>query len=126
MAPIDIVEAQSEVARNEETVIVAEAAIKQAEDRLRALIFDPGDAGLLDRHASSRPRPRRSRAQAVDVDAAVRSALDKRTDVQLAKNSLRAERHQHPLLPQPDAARGQRAGANYGSDRRRRRRAAAR
>ena len=32
MAPIDIVEAQSEVARNEETVIVAEAAIKQAED----------------------------------------------------------------------------------------------
>ena len=41
MAPIDIVEAQSEVARNDETVIVAEAAIKQAEDRLRALIFDP-------------------------------------------------------------------------------------
>ena len=32
MAPIDIVEAQSEVARNQETVIVAEAAIKQAED----------------------------------------------------------------------------------------------
>ncbi len=41
MAPIDIVEAQSEVARNDEVVIVAEAAIKQAEDRLRALIFDP-------------------------------------------------------------------------------------
>ena len=40
MAPIDIVEAQSEVASNQETVIVAEAAIKQAEDRLRALIFD--------------------------------------------------------------------------------------
>ena len=41
MAPIDIVEAQSEVARNEETVIVAESDIEQAEDRLRALIFDP-------------------------------------------------------------------------------------
>ena len=41
MAPIDIVEAESEVARNDEAVIVAEAAIKQAEDRLRALIFDP-------------------------------------------------------------------------------------
>src|SRR4029079_3795810 len=41
MAPIDIVEAQSEVARNEESVIVADAAIKQAEDRLRALVFDP-------------------------------------------------------------------------------------
>ena len=41
MAPIDIVEAQSEVARNEESVIVAESAIKRAEDVLRALIYDP-------------------------------------------------------------------------------------
>ena len=41
MAPIDIVEAESEVARNDEAVIVAESAIKQAEDRLRALILDP-------------------------------------------------------------------------------------
>lgn len=41
MAPIDIVEAQLEVARNEESAIVAEAAIKQAEDRLRALILNP-------------------------------------------------------------------------------------
>ena len=41
MAPIDIVEAQSEVARNDESVIVAEADIKRAEDYLRALIYDP-------------------------------------------------------------------------------------
>src|SRR5215212_2397315 len=42
MAPIDIVQAQAEVATNESTVIVAEAAIKQAQDNLRALILDPG------------------------------------------------------------------------------------
>ena len=41
MAPIDIVEAQSEVARNDEAVIVAESDIRQAEDRLRSLVFDP-------------------------------------------------------------------------------------
>ena len=39
--PIDIVEAEAEVATREEAVIVAEAQIKTAEDTLRALIFDP-------------------------------------------------------------------------------------
>ena len=60
MAPIDIVQAQAEVATNESSVIVAEAAIKQAQDNLRALILDPGDAGLLERRASSRATRRRS------------------------------------------------------------------
>ena len=35
MAPIDIIEAEAEVARNEEAVIVAEATIMRAEDALR-------------------------------------------------------------------------------------------
>jgi outer membrane protein len=87
MAPIDIVQAQAEVASNEQGVIVAEAAIKQAQDNLRALIldpaavdfwtttFDPTDAAPF-------------QEQAIDVDGAVRSALDKRTDLRAAKNSL--------------------------------------
>ncbi len=41
MAPIDIVQAQAEVASNEERVIVADANIKAAQDNLRALILDP-------------------------------------------------------------------------------------
>lgn len=87
MAPIDIVEAQSEVARNEESVIVAEAAIKQAEDRLRALILDPSSPDFWTTTIEpSEPMP--FRAVAVDVDGAIRRALDSRTDVQLAKNSL--------------------------------------
>ncbi len=87
MAPIDIVEAQSEVARNEEAVIVAEAAIEQAEDRLRALILDPSSPDFWTTSLEpSEPMP--FRAVAVDVDGAIRRALDSRTDVQLAKNSL--------------------------------------
>jgi outer membrane protein TolC len=87
MAPIDIVEAQSEVARNDESVIVAEAAIKSAEDRLRALIYDPAAPDFWTigiEPADTAP----FLVQAVDVDAVVRNALDKRTDLQLAKNSL--------------------------------------
>ncbi len=87
MAPIDIVEAQSEVARNEEAVIVAEAAIKRAQDNLRALIYnlatpdfwnieiEPSETGTF-------------QAPSVDVDGAVRRALGNRTDVKLSKNGL--------------------------------------
>src|SRR5262249_17875032 len=44
LAPIDIVQAQAEVASNESGVIVADAAIKTAQDNLRSLILDPGAA----------------------------------------------------------------------------------
>jgi outer membrane protein TolC len=87
MAPIDIVEAQSEVARNDEGVIVAEAAIKQAEDRLRALIFDPKVPDFWTmgiEPTDTMP----FQAYAVDVDGAVRRALANRTDVQLAQNQI--------------------------------------
>jgi outer membrane protein len=87
MAPIDIVEAQSEVARNEESVIVAEAAIKQAEDRLRALIFDPATPDFWTMTIEpSQAMP--FAPVAVDTEAAIRRAIDSRTDVQLAKNSI--------------------------------------
>jgi outer membrane protein TolC len=87
MAPIDIVEAQSEVARNEESVIVAQAAIKQSEDQLRALILDPKmpdfwTVGL----EPSDPMP--FAAQTIDVAAAVQKAIANRTDLQVSKNAL--------------------------------------
>jgi len=87
MAPIDIVEAQSEVARNEESVIVAEAAIKQAEDRLRALILNPSSPDFW----TTTLEPSQTMPFApvtIDVDGAIRRAVDSRTDVQLAKNSI--------------------------------------
>ena len=87
MAPIDIVEAQSEVARNEESVIVAEAAIKQAEDRLRALILNPSAPDFWTTTLEpNEPMP--FTAVTVDVDSAIRRAINSRTDVQLAKTSI--------------------------------------
>jgi len=87
MAPIDIVQAQAEVATNESTVIVAEAAIKQAQDSLRQLILDPGtpDFWTVVFEPSDAPS---FDARAIDLDAAVRSALDKRSDIRSAKNAL--------------------------------------
>jgi outer membrane protein len=87
MAPIDIVGAQAEVALREEAVIVAEANVDRAGDRLRTLVFDPKAPDYWSIQidpttpTSFEPRP-------VDVDAAVRSALDKRTDIQSARKQL--------------------------------------
>src|SRR5262249_7501976 len=87
MAPIDIVEAQSEVARNEEAVIVADAAIKRAQDVLRALIYDPATPDFWE--IELQPSDMTAfRAQAIDIDGAVKRALDHRTDIQLSKNNI--------------------------------------
>jgi outer membrane protein len=85
--PIDIVEAESEVATREEAVIVAEAAIKTAEDNLRALVFDPSapDFWTMTIEAVDLPP---FQPITVDTDSAVRNALQKRTDLLRQTKSL--------------------------------------
>jgi HAE1 family hydrophobic/amphiphilic exporter-1 len=85
--PIDIVEAESEVATREEAVIIAEAAIKTAEDNLRALVFDPSapDFWTMTIEAVDLPP---FQPITVDTDGAVRNALEKRTDLLRTSKSL--------------------------------------
>jgi len=87
MAPIDIVDAKAEVARNEEAVIVARAQIEQAQDTLKTIIFDPATPNFW----TIRIDPTETapfQTQAIDVDAAVRNALANRTDLRDAKLSI--------------------------------------
>jgi outer membrane protein len=88
MAPIDIVEAEAEVARNEETVIVAEAAIRQAEDRLRSLVFDPATPDLWNLTIEPAEETPPLQPITIDPDQAVREALSRRTDLQQARKNL--------------------------------------
>jgi len=107
MAPIDIVEAEAEVARREEAVIVSENTVARAGDRLRTLIFaadmpdywavrlEPTDQAVSDR------RP-------VDPEGAVKTALDKRTDLRTARKNLEVSDvnvtfYRNQLLPDVDA-----------------------
>src|SRR5438552_13721626 len=87
LAPIDIVQSQAEVANNEQGVIVADASIKSAQDNLRALILDPASPDFWSVAFEPTDAPAFN-AQAIDVDAAVRNALEKRSDLRSAKNSL--------------------------------------
>jgi outer membrane protein TolC len=90
MAPIDIIEAQAEVARNEEAVIVAEAQITRAEDALRALVFDPKNPDFWATRFELTEQPA-FKAQPIDVDGAVKNALTRRTDLEQQRKSLEAE-----------------------------------
>jgi len=88
MAPLDIVQAEAEVATREESVILAEAAIERAQDILRALVFNPS-SGPEFWTARIEPTEAVSFQQtAVDIDGAVRNALSLRTDVVAARKNL--------------------------------------
>jgi len=106
MAPIDIIVAEAEVARREEAVILAETTLARAEDRLRTLIFDPSTPGFWTMRLELTDRPT-FQEQQVDVDAAVSTALSKRTDLAQAKKSLENNDtyltyYRNQLLPQVD------------------------
>ena len=89
MAPIDIVEAEAEVAQREESVILAEAAIQRAEDVLRALIYDPDMPDFWNTRIEPVDAPA-FQPIPVDIDGAVRTALDRRTDLRSTRKSLEA------------------------------------
>jgi outer membrane protein len=78
--PIDIVEAQAEVSRNEEAVIINEAQVRALEDALRTLVMNPSQPDFWTTRIVPSEQPVLA-AQTVDVDAAIRNALDKRTDL---------------------------------------------
>ena len=89
MAPIDIVEAEAEVAQRDEAVIVAEAAIDRAEDTLRALIFDPASPDFWTMRIEPSDRPPFT-PLTVNVDGAMAKAVESRTDLRQAQTSIEA------------------------------------
>ena len=87
LAPIDVVEAESEVAAREEAVILADANIGRAEDNLRTLIYDPAKQDIWNSRLDP-VDPVPFQVQAVDVDGAVRRALRDRTDLSQNRKAL--------------------------------------
>ena len=85
--PLDLVQAEAEVAQRRENLIRARTAAADAEDRLRRLIMDPADTSFwrtrvdpIEEPAGSGPLP--------DVDAAVANALNARYDIARAGHEL--------------------------------------
>ena len=106
MAPIDIVEAQAEVASNEEAVIVAEADIKRAEDNLRALIFDPSTPDFWT--ITIEPTDPRRSAIKRSTWTAPFAARSRSASTCRSRETASRGRHRHPVPPEPDAPRRER------------------
>ena len=87
MARIDIIEAQAEVARVEEQVLVAEANIRTLEDNLRVIVLNPAQPDFWTVRLIPTERPALT-SQPMDVDEAVKTALQNRTDLLAARKRL--------------------------------------
>ena len=112
LAPIDIVEAEAEVARTEEAVIVSEGAIRSAEDVLRTLIMKPTQPDFWTARLEPTDEPTVA-AQPIDVDGAVTAALANRVDIaqlrkQIEETDISTKFLKNQKLPAIDLT------ANYG------------
>jgi outer membrane protein TolC len=106
MAPIDIVAAQAEVASNEEAVIIRQAAIETAQDQLRALVMNPSQSGFWTTRFAPTEQPALNQ-QSIDIDSAVKNALEHRTDIlqfkkQMESTDITRRYASNQKLPQVD------------------------
>jgi outer membrane protein len=85
--PLDLVQAEAEVAQRRENLIRANTGAEDAEDALRRLIIDPVDASFWKMRLDPTDAAI-GRAPLPDVDAAVAQALDARYDLARAKHEL--------------------------------------
>jgi outer membrane protein TolC len=82
--PLDLVSAQAEVASSQEQLIIAETAVRQAEDRLRLLIFDTTQPDVWTVSIEAVDSPPVG-MMPLDVEAAVANALRDRADLARAR-----------------------------------------
>ena len=113
LAPLDVVAAESEQAGREEAVILAEAAVAEAEDAIKSAIFPSNDPAMWNTRIVPNDRPSAELVR-VDTDAAIQNALGKRTDLVAARKSLESSQYaidyaRNQLLPALDLV------ANYGA-----------
>jgi outer membrane protein len=113
MAPLDIVQAEAEVATREEAVIIAEAAIERQQDVIRALVYAPSTPDFWNARIEPVDTPTFT-PTTVDTDGAVTNALSQRTDLVVARkniesNDITIRYYDNQSLPELNAV------ANYGA-----------
>ncbi|MEQ1869123.1 MAG: efflux RND transporter permease subunit [Vicinamibacterales bacterium] len=87
--PLDLLSAEAEVASNQEQLIVADTAVRQAEDRLRLLIFDASRREIWATALNAVDTPPIAMV-ALDVEGAVTTALRERADLSRARQDLQS------------------------------------
>jgi outer membrane protein len=89
MAPMDVVQAEAEEATRQQALTTATATMRTAELSLKRLIVSGTNDPLWAQHIEPTDRPD-FQTVSIDVEGAVRSALQQRTDLQIARNAFEA------------------------------------
>lgn len=84
---IELIQADAQVASNEEQLIVAEAQISTAEDTLRSLILDTARSDYWQVHLEPTDSIEVTPTE-VDVEAAIKNALANRLDLQVMRRAM--------------------------------------
>ncbi|HZI80033.1 MAG TPA: TolC family protein [Vicinamibacterales bacterium] len=113
MAPLDVVQSEAEAATRRQALAQADATMRTAELSLKRLIVNGTDDPLWRATITPIDRPE-FRSEPIDVEAAVRRALQSRTDLEqarktLASNDVTMKFLRNQTLPALDAI------ANYGA-----------
>jgi outer membrane protein len=89
MAPLDVVQAEAEVATRRQTVAQSDATLRTAELTLKRLIVNGTDDPLWRASINPTDRPVFS-PEPLDVEGAVRKALENRTDLEQGRRQIEA------------------------------------
>ncbi len=88
LAPLDIISAQAEQASRQQTLVSREQSRRTAELVLKRLIVSGTDDPMWNVTLNPIDRPATDVAQAIDLEAALRTALENRTDLVVARKNL--------------------------------------
>ncbi len=113
LAPLDVVQAQSQLATAQEALVQAQATQRTDELALKQLIVGGTNDPIWDATINPTDRPE-FQPQAIDIEAAVKKALSERTDLQIVQRDVQANditlKFLHDqVLPQADLV------ASYGT-----------
>jgi outer membrane protein len=107
LAPLDIVTAQAEAATREQNLVTADANRRTAELVLKRLIVGGTSDPIWGTSINPIDRPATDVAEKIDLEAALKTALENRTDLVTARRNLEVSdvtlKYQHvQTLPQAD------------------------
>jgi outer membrane protein len=89
MAPMDVVQAQAEEATRQQALTTAIATMRTSELALKRLLVSGTNDPLWNQHIDPTDRPEFDPVS-IDVEGAVRNALQNRTDLQITRNAMEA------------------------------------
>jgi len=88
LAPLDVVSAQAEAATRQQTLVTAEANRRTAELVLKRLIVSGTDDAIWNSTLDPTDRPPTNVAEKIDLEGALKAALENRTDIVTARKNL--------------------------------------